>query len=98
MNGKTIVAILLASLVLLSVSGCGEPSREDLARGNVIATADSKEKAKEIAKLYDMELISWGGHVALYHSDRDIAELQRLGEENGWPPVDENGTVMAMNG
>lgn len=92
---KKYIALMLALLVILSASGCGNPTREDLARGNLIAAADSKAKAKEIAKEYGIELISWGGHVALYHSEKDLAELQKLGEENGWPLLEENGVITA---
>ena len=92
MKRTKIIALLLGVLMILSAVGCGTPSKEQLEKGNVIAAASSKAEAKEIARLYDMELINWSGHVALYYSERDIAELQRIGEENGWPLVEKNET------
>ena len=92
MKLKKTFAILISVILILSAAGCGGPSREDLEKGNIIATASSKAEAKEIARLYGMELIQWSGHVALYYSEKDPAELQRLGEENGWPTVEKNET------
>ena len=91
MKRNKIMAFLLGILMILSAVGCGTPSREELEKGNVIATADSEAQAEEIARLYGMELINWSGHVALYYAETDIAELQRIGAEKGWPPVEENG-------
>lgn len=86
MKRNRLIALLLGVLMLLSAVGCGTAAE----KGNVIASVGSKAEAKEIARLYGMEFINWSGHVALYYSETDIAELQRIGEENGWPLVEKN--------
>lgn len=56
------------------------------------ALADTSEEAQEIADLYGIELDSYSYGVAVYNTDKDISELMKLGEENGYPTLAPNST------
>lgn len=56
----------------------------------LIALADSEEEAQRIAELYQIELESFDSGVAFYTTDKDVAELIKMGTENDYPPLSIN--------
>ena len=53
----------------------------------LIANAKTEEEAKEIAELYEMELLRFQNNVALFRTDKDPAELIQWGKEQGYPTI-----------
>lgn len=58
----------------------------------LVALVDSQVEATEIARLYDIELRSYSYGVAVYTTDKDPAEVIRMGEEEGYPTLEINQT------
>lgn len=56
----------------------------------LIALADTREEAEEIAELYGIELSTYSYGVATYTTDKNAFELIELGEENGYPALSLN--------
>lgn len=59
----------------------------------MIALADTEEKANEIATLYEMELKRFENGVAVYVTKENPADVIKRGEENGWPTVSVNTII-----
>ena len=53
----------------------------------MIALADTREEAEEIAELYGIELSSYSSGVATYTTDKSAQELIEFGAENGYPEL-----------
>lgn len=54
----------------------------------LVALADTREEAEEIAELYGIELSAYSYGVATYTAaGKNIQELMALGEENGYPTL-----------
>lgn len=62
-----------------------EPNPNGVAE--VIALTDSEEEAKRIAELYQIELKSFGQGVAVYTTDKNVAELIQMGKDNNYPAI-----------
>lgn len=60
------------------------------AANELIALADTREEAEEIAELYGIELSSYSYGVATYTTDKSTVELMELGEKNGYPALSPN--------
>lgn len=56
----------------------------------MIALADTREEAEEIAELYGIELSSYSYGVATYTTDKNPQELIELGSENDYPALTPN--------
>jgi len=63
----------------------------------LVGLFDSEREAKECAKLYGIELISYSYEVAVFRYDGDIDELLAKGEENGWPELSRNHMYQAFD-
>ena len=59
----------------------------------LVALAEDEEQAREIATLYQIELLSFSEGVAVYATDQDPNELIALGKENGYPLLTVNHTL-----
>ena len=88
----------LCPLLCLLLFGCfGKKGKVDVTSatgqnqsyvpGQLIGTFDSESEAKEAALLYEIELESYRGGVAVFRVDKDLQETISLGEKNGWPPL-----------
>lgn len=60
------------------------------AETELVALADTREDAEEIAELYGIELSTYSYGVATYTTDKNPLELRALGEENGYPELTPN--------
>ncbi len=56
----------------------------------LIALADTREEAEEIAELYGIELSTYSSGVATYTTDKNASELIEMGAENGYPALSPN--------
>lgn len=65
----------------------------DSANKKVIALADTREEAEEIAELYGIELSTYSYGVATYTTDKNLQELIDLGVENDYPTLTPNYEV-----
>lgn len=72
----------------------GEPA----AGQELMCLADSREEAQRIADLYEIELVSWEEHVAVFHTEEDPNEVIRRGEANDWPRLDINHVIVLDDG
>jgi len=61
----------------------------------VIALADSEEEAQRIAGLYQIELKSFSLGVAVYTTDKNVAELIQMGKDNNYPEIAPNNQKYA---
>ena len=68
-------------------AGADSAENGDSDPSQLTALADTPEEAQEIAELYGIELVSYSYGVAVYHTDKDIAELIQLGLDNGYPTL-----------
>lgn len=64
--------------------------------GQLMALAKSEDEARQLAKLYGIELISYSYGVAVFHTEEDPDVVIRRGIENGWPELSRNDTVYAF--
>lgn len=69
------------------------PQQEDGMTGNLIAWVDDLAQAEKIAELYDIELVVFSDHIALYNTDRDPSAVIKLGKANGWPELSKNDII-----
>ena len=69
------------------------PTQEAQMKGNLMAWAETREEAERIAGLYDITLVMYTDKIALYDTDKDLNELIKLGEANGWPKLSKNNPV-----
>ena len=58
--------------------------------GELLAYTATREDAERIAVLYSIELTSWEGGLAVFHTARDPAEVIAEGAANGWPTLSLN--------
>ena len=63
------------------------------AEAELVALTDSEEAAKELAKLYGVELKSFRYGVAVFRTGEDPAEVIRRGQELGYPALELNQTT-----
>ena len=63
--------------------------------GNLMCWAENEDEARNIAKLYGVEFVSYSNHIAVFNTDGDTAELIERGKKEGWPELSVNGTVSA---
>ena len=59
----------------------------------LIALADTEEKAREIAELYEIELLSFGYGTAVYITSENPYRLIALGKEKGYPSLSFNHSL-----
>lgn len=66
--------------------------KDDTESQNVelVALADTEEQAREIAALYQIELLSFSNGVAVYTTDQEPGDLIALGQQNGYPALSVN--------
>lgn len=62
-------------------------------KGNLIAWADDRAQAEEIAALYEIELISYSDFIALFHTDEEPNDVIKRGKANGWPELSRNDII-----
>ena len=55
--------------------------------------ADTEEEAKEIAALYDIELVGFSYGVATFHTEENPGTVIARGKKNGWRTLSLNSTV-----
>lgn len=61
-------------------NGYGEATR-------MMALADTREEAENIASLYEMELVDFSNGVAVYETTQDPYELMKMGEMKKYPTI-----------
>ncbi len=76
-----------------AVEATTTPQEEIAMRGNLIAWADDLAQAEEIAELYDIELVTFSDHIALYNTDLNPNDVIKLGKANGWPELSRNDII-----
>ena len=97
MKKKLFAALLVLTALLpgcsrkMTLSASPVPEMESViqvAKGSELyCLVDTEEKAKEIAKLYGIELVEFSVGVATFHTEQDPNEVIRRGKENGWPEL-----------
>ena len=87
--------ILLSLLSILS--GCSDPKTPSVPIGGdvvegkeLFCLCESEEKAKEIADSYEIELVSWGNGVAVFHTEKDLETVIQYGIKNDLPLLEPN--------
>ena len=94
---------LLLSCVLTACGGnpsVSSPSEEQslmkpVTGRELICTCDSEAQAREVASLYNIDLVRFSGHLASFHAEGDISSLIDLietGKLNGWPALSINSS------
>lgn len=66
---------------------------DNSATTELVALADTREEAEEIAELYGIELSTYSYGVATYTTDKNLQELIDLGVENDYPTLTPNYDV-----
>lgn len=56
-------------------------------RGQLMAGAESREAAEELARLYGITLVDYRNQVALFSTEEDPREVIQRGKDNGWPEL-----------
>ena len=56
----------------------------------MIALAETREEAEEIAVLYGITLIDYSYNVATYETEKDPRQLMKMGKEKGYPAIEIN--------
>ena len=59
-------------------------------RGQLMAGAESRQKAEELARLYGITLVDYQHQVALLFTEEDPGEVIQRGKDNGWPELSLN--------
>ncbi|MCM1267912.1 MAG: hypothetical protein NC302_08410 [Bacteroidales bacterium] len=82
----------LPGLILVDENGSPIESTKNEESGPVelIALAETREEAEEIAELYEIDLSAYSYGVATYTTDKDVQELIAFGTENGYPELSVN--------
>lgn len=65
----------------------------DSAARELVALADTREEAEEIAELYGIKLSTYSYGVATYTTDKNLQELMDLGAANDYPTLTPNYEV-----
>ena len=79
------------------VAGTTAPGQtETKGSGNLTCWAENEDEARNIAKLYGVNFVSYSNHIAVFDTDGDIAALIERGKKEGWPELSVNGTVSAF--
>lgn len=58
-----------------------------LAEEQLMTFAKTEEEAQEIAKQYNIELVSFSDGVAAYRTEEDPYDVIAKGQENGYPAI-----------
>ncbi len=80
-------------------SGCSRneiqpiPDQNVVEGAELICLAGSAEEAQQIADAYQIELVSFGDGVAVFHTDRDLNEVISYGKKNKLPELSPNQIV-----
>ena len=98
---KKRLAAMVCLLAALFCSGCRKQasvpaetgSGKVASNGQLIASAQTREEAEQIASLYGIELVDFAAPLALYRTVEDPGELIRRGAEMGWPKLEINHVV-----
>ena len=61
----------------------------------LIASADSREEAEELAELYGITLVDFSYGIASFYTEEDPYAVIQRGEKNGWKPLSINGIQTA---
>ena len=69
----------------------------DIERASLVATAETRAAAEEIAELYGITLVSYELKVAVYSTDKDPMELIQMGAEKGYPAIGINNSFSINN-
>lgn len=98
-----LVFALLCACSLLTACGddqaVGRETEKNMRAGEpapgkeLMATADTQAEADRIAELYGIELVSWSGHLAVFHTEEDLYDVIGRGVEQDWPPLEINRIV-----
>lgn len=59
----------------------------------LICTAETQEEAEAIAARYDITLVEFADGVASFYTEKDPRALIRMGQEQGWPPLELNRVI-----
>lgn len=101
MHGRScsrIILAMLCPLLCLGLFGCfGRKAKvigvvtpeqnPSYVPGQLIGMFDSEVEAKETAILYEIELESFRGGMAVFKVNKNLQETIALGEKNGWPQL-----------
>ena len=101
MKKRKLFCLALAAVLLCpALGGCGRkaapvpPIAGDAAEGReLMGEAATREDAEALAALYGIELVSWSGRLAVFHTEEDPAAVIRRGRENGWPALEINHVI-----
>ena len=97
-----VLALLCACSLLTACGddpGAGRETEKDMRAGEpapgkeLMATADTQAEAERIAELYGVELVSWSGHLAVFHTEEDLYDVIGRGDGKNWPPLEINRVV-----
>jgi len=59
----------------------------------LMCLVDTKSEAEEIAKLYDIELVTFADGVATFHTDKNLQDVIQTGKDNNWPEISINHII-----
>ena len=95
---KRFITILSFLGVLLMLSGCINSkfpnARPKVAEGEeLLCLTETQEEAEKIAELYEIELVSFGNGVAIFHTEKDPLEVIAYGKKNNLPELSLNEVI-----
>lgn len=98
---KKRMAAVMCLLAALFCGGCrerasipaGTAGGAVASDGQLIASAQTREEAEQIAALYGIALVDFQAPLALYRTEEDPDEVIRRGEQMGWPRLEKNHVV-----
>ncbi len=94
MSRNIIKAILL--VMVFHLFGCAEPKPAEpvalkaVPGKELYCLAETMEEAEEIAKSYDITLVTFGDGVATFTTDRNPLEVVAYGQQKGLPAISVN--------
>lgn len=106
---RLFIFLLTLTTLGILITGCTKNESVELEEGTTFNTeidkptvvegeelmclVDTKSEAEEIAKLYDIELVTFADGVATFHTDKNLQEVIQTGKDNNWSELSINHII-----
>ncbi len=78
------------AMELAPAAAIGNSSFDPVKGAELYCLADSQDQAKEIADMYEIELVDFAYGVATFHTDEPVSSVLDRGEAKGYPKLSVN--------